>query len=236
MSTLTRNTKQFQNVWITEHRIDKNDSLWNIVKNANLPPEKWRKYYDAAYNMQFRRTRTRLRRNDPNLIYKGELIWLPTFSRDHCVTSANYMNVTAKKIENIIRNRKEIALVIQTTHEKIKKTEKNWKEILAPIEQKLEKLSKLTDECYKQVARLRDDEAMAAMSRYCQADYQTEENEFRGVVTALKNSADQNHEVRIELIKGLALKLTELYKKEQKLHTVFDSQYKVLISMSKTCY
>ena len=58
-----------------EYRVQRRDTLSNIVARAGFPARDWRRIYNAPYNRRFKRAHP-----DPNLILPGAILMLPRYS------------------------------------------------------------------------------------------------------------------------------------------------------------
>lgn len=58
-----------------QYRVQRRDTLTNIVRRLGFPARDWRRIYDASYNRSFRR-----RHPDPNLILPGAILNVPRYS------------------------------------------------------------------------------------------------------------------------------------------------------------
>ena len=90
------------------YQVKKQDSLWNIVKANGFPPNDWKKVYDAPYNARLKKERP-----DPNVIFPGDVVYLPKYKPGDAAEVAKKIDSAITKLQEVKKRRGQLGVSVQ---------------------------------------------------------------------------------------------------------------------------
>jgi len=164
MAKMTNKTKQVSGLWVAEFVVEKNDCLWNIVKNAGFPAKDWKKHFDAPYNSDFKKKLAKEKRK-PDLIYKGEKLWLPKYKKEDCEKSVKTIIELEKKFDENMKTQKRLWESIIKMEKGMEEDSDRYAPKVKEIKAHIEEQEKRLDDCYA-IAEGEDDPFVVGFTAY----------------------------------------------------------------------